>query len=279
MTRLPTISFLAGLALIGAGLFYNMSTFDQRSPTMSAPPVSASVPMQPSGSVARPYRTESSPPPAVARSSAEAALPERPRSAGNSPAVAERQLYERVAAKLRTASYALNHPEVMFVNRRSQVSLTLAADEVAAVEKLKQQFDKDVDGTTETGKTKYAPVMAAVLRGKDFKIDPSDRQERTVLPNVTGPTVWTWYVEPREAGAGQLLVLELFARVAGNDNLPPVSVKTFESRINVDVKMLDYVIDHARRMSPVAQALTGAGSLLSLFGFFGGLRRRWGGAD
>ncbi len=178
---------------------------------------------------------------------------------------------------MRTASYGYNRPDVMFVGRRSQVTLTLAADEVAAVEKLKQQFDKDVDGSTQSGKTKFAPVMSAVLRGKDFVIDPSGRQERIVLLGSNGPTVWTWYVEPREPGASKLLVLELFARVG--DTLPPVSVKTFESRINVDVKMLDFVIDHARRMTPIAQTLTGVGGLLSLLGFFGGLRRRWSGTE
>jgi hypothetical protein len=78
--------------------------------------------------------------------------------------------------------------------------------------------------------------MVATLHGKDFDIEPPQPQERTVLLTDVGPAEWTWIVEPNEKGPGKLLILELAARVS---EMPPLTIKTFEARINVDVKAFD----------------------------------------
>ena len=56
--------------------------------------------------------------------------------------------------------------------------------------------------------------------------------------------------------------------------MPPLTIKTFEARINVDVRVWDSVLIHARRMTPIAQVLTGAGGLIAVIGFIG-TTRRW----
>ena len=94
---------------------------------------------------------------------------------------AEQQLYDRLTASMRSARYAFNHPEVMYLSRRHQITLTLAADEKTALEEHGRQFEKGAEGTVRTGETKYAPVMLATLRGKDFKIEPPDGKEQIVL--------------------------------------------------------------------------------------------------
>ena len=197
---------------------------------------------------------------------------ERPREAVSTP---EQILYDRLASSMRSARYAFNHPDTMYLARRSQITLALAEDENVAVHSLLEQFEKDVEGTIKTGETRYAPAMVATLRGKDFKIELSGSPERLVLLNRTGSMGWTWFVEPLEVGVDKLLVLELSARLArASEKLPPLIVKTFEARINVDVRPWDRVLIHAQRMSPVAQALTGAGGLVAIIGFIG-TARRW----
>jgi hypothetical protein len=187
----------------------------------------------------------------------------------------EQLLHDRLTASMRSARYAFNHPEAMYLSRRHQITLTLAADEKTALEELGRQFDKGAEGTVRTGETKYAPVMIATLRGKDFKIEPPDGKEQFVLLAVKGPTEWTWFVEPLETGAGKLLVLQLAARFdRRNEDMPPLTIKTFEARINVDVRVWDSVLIHARRMTPIAQVLTGAGGLIAVIGFIG-TTRRW----
>ena len=176
---------------------------------------------------------------------------------------------------MRSARYAFNHPEVMYLSRRHQITLTLAANEKAALDELGRQFDKGAEGTVRTGETKYAPVMIATLRGKDLKIEPPDGKEQIVLLDVKGPTEWTWFVEPLETGSGKLVVLQLAARFdRRNEDMPPLTIKTFEARINVDVRVWDSVLIHARRMTPIAQVLTGAGGLIAVIGFIG-TTRRW----
>jgi hypothetical protein len=207
-----------------------------------------------------------------------ASTKKKPPEPGEAVSVREQTLYDRLSRSMRSARYAFNHPESMYLARRSQITLALAEDESVAVHTLIEQFEKDVEGAIKTGETKYAPVMVATLRGKDFKIEPPGGQERLVLLNKTGPLAWTWFVEPREAGVGKLIVLELSARLArANENLPPLVIKTFEARINVDVRTWDRVLIHAQRMSPVSQALTGAGGFVAVIGFIGTARRWFGG--
>lgn len=60
--------------------------------------------------------------------------------------------------------------------------------------------------------------------------------------------------------------MELAARVS---ELPPMTITTFEARINVDVKAFDRLLIETRRLTAVAQALTGCGGLITFIGFIG----------
>jgi len=111
----------------------------------------------------------------------------------------------------------------MHVGRRSQVTLALATEEARALVELQRQFEGAPEGRVSTGETKYAPAMVAVLRGKDFKIEPSTPQERTVLLTAVGPAEWTWIVEPLESGPAKLLVLEISALLSAGTKLPTLS--------------------------------------------------------
>ena len=188
-------------------------------------------------------------------------------------ATEEAQLYQRIVSQLQSARYAFNHPDTMLLGRRSQITLALASDAADAIATLKGQFERQVEGSVKSGAVQFAPMMIATLRGKDFKIDPSGPQEKMAMLTVKGPTEWTWFVEPLDTGAGKLLVLELAARVRAGDNLAPITIKTFEARVKVDVRPLDRVIAHARQMTPISQALTGIGGLIAMFGFAGTVRR------
>jgi hypothetical protein len=186
----------------------------------------------------------------------------------------ETALHDRLMKTMRSAKYAFNHPEVLYLTRRSQITLTLAADDRAALETLTKQFDKAVEGTVQTGTAKYTPLMTAVLAGRAFKIEPSGEQTRTVLLSAEGPVEWTWFVEPLEAGQGKLLRLSLFANVDQPGQRPvPIRIKTFEARINVDVKAWDRLVYEAKRMTPITQALTGLGGLVAFVGFLGTVYR------
>jgi hypothetical protein len=268
--RHPTLFLFLGIVLAGAGLLFPFYLDIQRlsMPHPTAYPARESAAAQPADDpFARKLRLS----------------PERDAKTDRATdprklAVAEAARIERVLqaqlSGLRNASYAFNHPNVMYVTRRSQITFALATAQAAAVLELQRQFEAAPEGAVQSGKTKYAPTMVATLRGLDFKIEPSGPQERTVLLKAAGPTQWTWVVEPLEAGHGKLLVLELSALLArGNDTLPPVTLKTFQARINVDVKTFDRFLLHARRMTPIAQAMTGVGGLIAVFGFIGTVGR------
>lgn len=180
-----------------------------------------------------------------------------------------------IRKSLASASYAFNHPDRMYVSRRTQITLTLARDEVAAKEALSSLFDKGVDGSVKTGAARISPAMKAILRGKDFKIDPPDFQEKLISMGDTEKIQWTWYVEPMEpAGRGKLLTLSLFALpTRKGDQLPPMEVKTLEARIDVEVLPFDRVTLYARQLTPISQALTGIGGLIAVFGAVRSFRR------
>ena len=266
MKRVPILIMLFGVLLALAGFVFNERL---ALPAMapSAAPRSAAAPRPaPAPAPGGPVFAGTALPPVT-----KAPVPVSPASAA--PGV-EKKFYDQLIAKLRGASYAFNHPDVMYVSRRSQVSLVLAATEVAAVEQLKQQFDKEIEGGVNSGATKIAPVMIAVLRGKDFVIDPTGEQERLVLLDAKGPAEWTWYVEPREAGPNKLLVLELYARLAEKGS-PPLNVQTLQARVKVDVKMFDFVIGQAQQLTPIARVMSGVGGVIAMFGFLGTMRRWW----
>jgi hypothetical protein len=175
---------------------------------------------------------------------------------------------------MQSARFAFNHPQVLYLARRAQITLTLAADDRAALEALKKQFDQPVDGTVKTGTIKYTPIMSATLAGRAFRIEPAGEQTRAVFLKSEGPVEWTWFVEPLEPGQGKLLRLSLYASVdQPGERSAPIRIKTFEARIDVDVRAWDRVLFEARRMTPISQALTGLGGLVAFAGFLGAVYR------
>ena len=203
-----------------------------------------------------------------------------PRAAAERIAVAiaaadERKLLQTLTDRLRSAKYAYNYPEEMYLTRRSQITLTLAASDDAAVQELQKQFGSVIEGKTVAGTTKYAPVMTATLRGRDFKIEPAESQRKFVLLEAKEPVQWTWFVEPLETGPDKILLLELAANFQHlGPTAPSLPVQTFQARIHVQVGTFDRFMQEARRMTPVAQTLSGVGALLTIFGFFG-TARNW----
>jgi hypothetical protein len=171
---------------------------------------------------------------------------------------------------MQSAHYAFNHPSVLYLSRRAQITFTLAAKEQEALDALGRQFEQAIEGTAKSGTTVYTPVMSATLRGKAFKIEPSGEQPKMVLLGSRGPVEWTWFVEPLELGKGKLLFLELSASVEQTkERSAPLRLKTFEARIDVDVQIWDRVLIEARRMTPIAQAMTGVGGVIAFLGFIG----------
>ena len=284
MRRWPVALLVTGMIVIGAGFAYDWLSKEEwfigrqvgnvsdremhlRRLTRPAEAEPGGVSVLEPGRVSVPSRSYSS--------QAAPSFGPLPQTATEPPPSEEQQLYNQLTGSLRTAQYAFNHPDVMYLARHSQITLTLAADAGGALDALRQQFAQQPEGAVTAGETKYSPMMEATLRGRDFKIDPPGPQQRTVLLSKVGPTEWTWIVEPLETGASKLLVVELFARLArGNDNLPPLLIKTFEAHIKVDVQPFDRILIQARRMTPIAQAFTGVGGLIAVIGFIG-TARRW----
>jgi hypothetical protein len=252
--RLASIALLlCGLLLIAGGLAYHVAV----------PQRMAAVPAEVKDDAGQ---AAAAPAPSTASHSV--------RSLINAPSTEETAFRERLTQRMHSAHYAFNHPNVLYLARRAQITLTLAADDRAALEALKKQFDQAVDGTVETGTTKYAPVMSATLVGRAFKIEPAGEQMRAVFLNAEGPVEWNWFVEPLEPGQRKLLRLDLYANIDRADQrTAPIRIKTFEARINVDVKAWDRLLFEARRMTPISQALTGLGGLVAFVGFLGTVYR------
>ena len=253
----PIALLFCGLLLIAGGLAYHVAG-PQR---MAAAPAEVKDETGPDD-----LQFKSAPPPSAALARERSIIKEAPTE--------EAALRDRLMQSMRTARYAFNHPDVLYLTRRAQITLTLAADDRAALEALKKQFDQTVDGTVKTGTTKYTAVMSATLAGRAFKIEPAGEQTRAVFLNAEGPVEWTWFVEPLEPGQGKLLRLNLYASVdQPNQRTAPIRIKTFEARINVDVKTWDRLLFEARRMTPISQALTGLGGLVAFVGFLGAVYR------
>jgi hypothetical protein len=249
-------------------------------PQLEPPPVETSPPSR--NKPAPTVKTEKAAPPATTQPSGPAALDpsmtlegearkvlERERQRRQAIPVAELALHDHLESVLKDAHYAFNHPDVLYLSRRAQITFTLAPSDREALETLKQQFERPIAGSVYTGKTAYAPVMIATLRGRAFEIEPAGEQVKAVLLNTKGPIEWTWFVEPLEVGKGQILVLELAARIDTAGSTLPIRVNTFVARIDVDVRVWDRVLFEARRMTPIAQALTGLGGFAAFIGFIG----------
>jgi hypothetical protein len=189
--RLAPIALLLGLLLIAGGVACHVVNAQR-------PPAMAEVRDEAEG-----VKADRGPEPALRRSEPETGSRERSLAA---PApTAEAALHDRLIQKMQTARFAFNHPSVLYLTRRAQITLTLAADDRAALETLQKQFDQAVEGTVQTGTTKVTPVMTATLVGRAFRIEPTGEQARAVLLKRAGPAEWTWFVEPTEPGQGRLL--------------------------------------------------------------------------
>jgi hypothetical protein len=252
----PIALLLCGLVLIAGGVVYHLGS------AQNLPPATTGV------------KDETEPERSAVLSQAPPAASPPVRSLIKEAATEEAAFHDRLTQTMRTARYAFNHPDVLYLARRAQITLTLAADDRAALDTLKKQFERAVEGTVKTGTTKYAPIMSATLVGRAFRIEPSGEQTRAVFLKAEGPVEWTWFVEPLEPGQGKLLRLNLYASIGQpGPQAAPIRIKTFEARINVDVRPWDRLLFEARRMTPISQALTGLGGLVAFVGFLGALYR------
>jgi hypothetical protein len=251
--RLAAIALLLGLLSIAGGIGYHLLNEQRQAATQPAP---AAPEAEPPKSEMRRLRVDEEPPGPRQRSL------EKAGPSDGAP------LRHPLVQKMQTASFAFNHPDVLYLARRAQITLTLAEGDRAALEALERQFDQAIEGTVQAGTTKVAPIMTATLVGRSFRIEPAGEQPRAVLLKTQGPVEWTWFVEPLEPGQGKLLRLNLYASVdQPGQGSAPVRIKTFEARINVDVRAWDRIIYEARRMTPISQALTGLGGLVAFGGF------------
>ncbi len=270
--RFAPIALLCGLLLIAGGVAYHLVNAQSRPQAMAeaGPPAAGEVKSEtgPKQQMVQltPDQTPAGQVPLLARP--------RERSLTKEAPTEEAAFHDWLMLKMQTAHFAFNHPGVLFLTRRAQITLTLAADDRAALETLKKQFDQTVEGTVKAGTTKVTPIMTATLVGRAFKIEPSGEQARAVLLNKQGPVEWTWFVEPLEPGQGKLLRLNLYASIdQPGQPAAPIRIKTFEARINVDVRAWDRLLYEARRMTPISQALTGLGGLVAFVGFLGTIYR------
>ena len=167
-----------------------------------------------------------------------------------------------------------NHPEQMIKGQATEISLVLRTEIEAEglPEEVSEAFEQ-LEGEVRQQRAKIANIMSARLRGREFEVDPSGMQERTVT--WRRPVQWTWYVTPKEGGEAKRLKLELYAHIVNpqGEMQPPVLIKTLDATIDVDVRTLDWLVEQARTFEPIyaiAAAIIGLfTALLTLW-----LRRR-----
>jgi hypothetical protein len=167
-----------------------------------------------------------------------------------------------------------NHPEQMLLGRKSEIALVLRTDWEGKdlPTEVSKEF-KDLPGEVKQGLSKVTQIMSAELTGRDFEIDPSGRQERTVVPPQ--PVSWNWQVTPTETGGSKPLKLRLYAHVQGPQGpMPPILIKTLDATINVDVTTWDWLVNQARILEPVYAVLAAVIGLLTAFFTFVLARRR-----
>lgn len=164
---------------------------------------------------------------------------------------------EQTIKKLKEANLKYNHPDSMYLGRKTLISLIV---ETTGEDQSKQL--EDYDGEIKTGTTKISRFMEATLTGQDFDIEPSGPQRKTLT--TLAPVKWTWYVTPKVDGENKNLDLELSAILReGNQALPPVTIKTFSAKINVDVRWWDRVIYKVQAFDPIYQLGAAIGGLAS----------------
>ena len=169
--------------------------------------------------------------------------------------------FESVVRNLKQAPLAYNHPKSMYLGKRTQISLVIKTGQ----EDHKKELD-GLPGKVVSGKSRISRVMQAELSGSDFRIEPSGRQSRTLTS--LAPVKWTWFVTPLEEGRQKRLNLELSAILReGTRDLPPVTIRTFRTQIEVDVRWWDLIIHRISAFDPIYQLATALGGLATAFLF------------
>ena len=164
---------------------------------------------------------------------------------------------EDVIKSLKEANLKYNHPNSMYLGRKTQVSLILETTGEDQSQEL-----KGLSGDIKTGKSKISRIMQAELSGADFKIEPSGPQKRTIT--TLAPVKWTWFVTPVQDGSNKRLNLELAAILReATREMPPVTIRTFKTEITVDVKWWDLALHKIKSLDPVYQLATAIGGVAS----------------
>ncbi len=165
------------------------------------------------------------------------------------------------APRTATGNVAFNHPDVMFLGRRSQITLVVAAGERQAVAALGKSFEGAVDGAIKTAPIQAAPKMAAVLHGLDFRIEEPGPRVKVFVENK--PLQWSWYVEPTRLGRSKRLRVELYAVGEAVGNYPPATklLHEYDAEVDVEFHWLERMLLHARELQPLAVVLTGLGAI------------------
>ena len=126
---------------------------------------------------------------------------------------------------LREGELVFRGPNPMRVNEWQVVLVRVA-------ESTPPTSDLPGSGPPQTRRVRVGTNLIARLSGPDFEIDPvgNDDGER-VLPS-TGFAQWEWDVRPRRSGD---LYLTISLYVLVDEGGPPLEVRTFRERVNVEV--------------------------------------------
>ncbi len=165
--------------------------------------------------------------------------------------------FEKIIENLKEVPLAYNHPKSMYLGKRTQITLALKTSRDDHKKEL-----EGLPGEVKTGQTKISRIMQAELSGAAFKIEPSGAQQRTVTS--LSSVKWTWFVTPLEEGTDKVLNLEVSAILReGTKALPPVTIRTFRTQIEVDVRWWDLVLYKIQAFDPVYQLATAIGGIAS----------------
>ncbi len=163
--------------------------------------------------------------------------------------------FETVIKNLKESALAYNHPKSMYLGKRTQISLVIKTGQDDHKKEL-----EGLRGQVKTGTTKISRVMQAELSGAAFRIEPSGPQQRTITS--LAPVKWTWFVTPTEEGDLKRLNLDLSAILReGTRDLPPVTIRTFSTQIEVDVRWWDLLIHRVSAFDPIYQLATAIGGV------------------
>lgn len=180
---------------------------------------------------------------------------------------------EEAITNLKEANLKYNHPKNMYLGKKTLISLIIET----TGEDQTPQF-QDYSGEVKTSKSKISRFMEATLTGQDFDIEPSGPQRKT-LTNLV-PAKWTWYVTPQADGENKRLNLDLSAILReGSRNLPPVTIKTFSTEINVNVRWWDRMLTRVQAFDPIYQlgaAIGGIATAILLIWRIWAILRRFG---